>query len=260
MKTKELQRFIEKERQADINRSFSFHSWVSVKHKYVCMTIPKVACSTVKATLHYMEGHPIPESLGDVHVKGTRLLEFSNEEITEMLVAEDWFRFCFVRNPYYRLLSAYKSKIGNMWAAKHEPYYSDIQQEIRETYGYPVRDGRPAGVVAFRDFVRFIQTPRNPKSRDGHWNVQTNILMLPAIDYDFIGRFENFAQDFTRVLAHLNATAEVLAVACKIRNPTVKVHHALAYDKELADSVYQTYQVDFENFGYSRDSWMFDYE
>ncbi len=42
-------------------------------------------------------------------------------------------------------------------------------------------------------------------------------------------------------------------------NPTTKMYHAAAYDRELAWRVYKVYQEDFENFGYDRDSWLFDY-
>jgi len=256
MAKQDLRTLIDAERQCDPNGSLSYHSRVSPAHRYVCMTIPKIACSTIKVALDQFEGLPVPEHLGLVHDQGLRLTNFSTEEIVEMLTSPDWFRFCFVRNPYYRLFSAYKSKVGNTW----EQQYVWLQDEIRQRFDYPVRDGRPAGIVAFRDFVRFIRDAEEPVRRDGHWNLQTNVLMPQAIEYDFVGRFESFTRDFERVLRQLDVPAEIVATASEVRNPTTQIHHAAAYDGELADCVYEMYEADFERFGYDRDSWMFDFE
>ena len=80
-----------------------------------------------------------------------------------------------------------------------------------------------------------------------------------AIKYNFIGRIESFAQDFEQVLRRLNASAELIAAIPETVNPTTKMYHAAAYDRELAGRVYDMYQEDFKNFGYDRDSWLFDY-
>ena len=84
--------------------------------------------------------------------------------------------------------------------------------------------------------------------------------MPHIIKYDFIGQFETFVADFRRVLTRLGASEETITVSSQIRNPTVKVHHALAYDRELADFAYELYKPDFESFGYDRESWMFDFD
>lgn len=69
-----------------------------------------------------------------------------------MLSSPEWLRFAFVRNPYARLFSAYKSKIGNTW----EQEYDWLRDQIREAFDYPVRDGSRVGMVAFDDYVRFV--------------------------------------------------------------------------------------------------------
>jgi len=48
--------------------------------------------------------------------------------------------------------------------------------------------------------ARATATEIEPYLRDPHWNVQTQRLMLDLISYDFIGRYETFADDFATVL------------------------------------------------------------
>ncbi len=75
----------------------------------------KVACTTVKVTLYHLAGNQVPTESNHIHGLdfGMFLGDYSTEEIIEILTSPEWVRFCFVRNPYHRLLSAYKSKIGN---------------------------------------------------------------------------------------------------------------------------------------------------
>ena len=252
----QLADLVDARREDDIHASMAYHSRVSPTHKYVCMTIPKIACTRVKLTLLQFEGQPEPEDIGEIHNMGQRLADFKTSEIVEMLLAPDWFRFCFVRNPYDRLLSAYKTQVGNIWNDE----YGWLKSEIKEAFSYPAQDNDPECIVAFRDFVRYLHNARSEVRYDGHFNVQANILMQDIIVYDFIGRFEDFASEFERILTRLQAPSHILATASDVQNATYKLHPAIAYDKELADTVCSMYQSDFEGFGYSPDSWMFGYE
>jgi hypothetical protein len=253
---KQLAALIEASRQRDAHQSLRYHSRVSTSHKYVCMTVPKIACSRIKLSLHQLEGQPPPDRLGQIHGAGRRLADFETTEIVEMITAPDWFRFCFVRNPYDRLLSAYKTQVGNTW----NPEYDRVKRAIKKTFRYPTDAGGPQRIVAFRDFVRYLHEAEDAVRRDGHFNRQTNILMPDLIRYDLVGRFENFAADFECVLRRLNAPPEILATASEVKNATYKLHPAIAYDRDLAGLAYDLYKPDFENFGYDPDSWMFDHE
>ena len=92
---------------------------------------------------------------------------------------------------------------------------------------------------------------------DGHFNVQTNILMPELIKYDVIGRLESFARDFEEILTPLDAPHQITATASEVKNATKKVHLALPYDLQLAEQVYSMYEPDFGAFGYDSDSWMY---
>ena len=261
---KQLASLIEDAREDDANQSFSYHGWVVPEYKCLCMTIPKAACTTVKVTLFHLAGNPLPAEPNDVHGHDVGLFvgKYSTEEIIEMLTSPEWVRFCLVRNPYDRLLSAYKSKIANT----RDTQYSWLQSAIREGSSYPDGDGRRSVTVTFADFVHFL-SDCGGKVRyefkpdaiyDGHFSAQTRILRQDLINYDFIGRFENFADDFSAVLTRLGAPEKTVALVSERRNVSPHVPLNVAYTRELAALTYDLYLDDFEAFEYDRDSWLCD--
>lgn len=261
---KQLPSLIETARANDANQSFSYHGWVVPEYKCLCMTIPKVACTTVKVTLYHLAGNPVPAEPSDVHGLdvGLFLGNRSTEEIIEILTSPEWVRFCFVRNPYDRLLSAYKSKIGNT----RDTQYSWLQNAIRERFNYPDGSRCRANVVTFADFVHFL-SDCGAKVRyelkpdaiyDGHFNAQTRIVRQDLIDYDFIGRFENFADDLRAVLTRIGAPEETIALASEKRNVSAHVPTDEMYSRDLAAMTYNMYRDDFDAFEYAKDSWLCD--
>ena len=232
-----------------------YYTRVSPNRRYLWVSVQKAASVTIAIALRQLDGIPLTDGALWDDEEVPKLRDFMTPEIAEMLTSPVWFRFCFVRNPYHRLFSAYKDKIMQ---TNQEPFYQRVQEEIREMYDYQVRDGQRIGVVAFRDFVRYVQS--GARSDDGHWCIQRRRLMPDIIPYNFIGRFETFVSDFASVLDRLDATAEVRATASIFHGQTSKIPLAVAYDRELANTVYEVYREDFETFGYDRDSWMFENE
>jgi Sulfotransferase family len=249
-----LARYIETVRAEGTHASWGYHSRASAAHRYVAMTIPKVACTTIKMTMQTWEGcGPEPSQWGDVHAgwAGPTLLSYPTARIAEMLRSPDYLRFGFVRNPYSRLVSAWKSKLA--W---DDPQYADLRASIREACGDRVADGQRAGPVAFRDAVEFLLA--NPGAFDDHWTRQVDVLVADVIDYHVIGRFERFGQDFHAILHRLGAPAQVTDIASQVFNSTRPMALTDAFDPPLARRVYSHYMADFETFGYQHDSWRLD--
>ena len=227
-------------------------SLVSEKHRYVWVQNARTGSRSTMMALRALEGNPYRG--GNVwHEEGIRYLsDFDTDRVVEMLSAEEWYRFAFVRNPYDRLFSAYKSKIGNVDA---ESFYQDAQNEIRALNDYPTVAGHKAGAVCFRDFVDFVVD--GGRAHDGHWCVLAKRMLCDVIPYDFIGRFETFRHDFAAVLRRLDAPPQILASTARVYNRSAEIWLAAAYDRETAAAVYGHYRQDFESFGYDRDSWLF---
>jgi hypothetical protein len=129
---------VARRRPTDEYRTWSYHSRVSTSRRYLCVPIQKIACTTTRTVLRRLEGLPPSEH---IHDEGPRLADFTVEENATMLSCPEWLRFSFVRNPYARLYSAYKSKIGNTW----EQQYDWLRVAIRDAFDYPVRDGPGPG-------------------------------------------------------------------------------------------------------------------
>jgi hypothetical protein len=192
-----LAALVTKRRAADQYLTWGYHSPVSPAYRYVCVAIPKVACTTTKTVLRTLERLPPSDH---IHDEGPTLSDFTVDDNVEMFRSPDWLRFTFVRNPYARLYSAYKSKIGNTW----EQEYDWLRALIREAFDYPVRGGVRAGMVTFDDFVRFVTGSDDPRvATDGHLAPQTAILEQDCIPYDVVGRFESFQSDFAAILSRL---------------------------------------------------------
>ncbi|HEY9291808.1 MAG TPA: sulfotransferase family protein [Microlunatus sp.] len=246
----QLRNLLVQRRSDDSYRTWGYHSRVSPAHRYVCVPVPKVACTTTKTVLRSLEGLPPSDR---IHDEGDRLADFSIDQNIDMLRSPAWLRFSFVRNPYARLYSAYKSKIGNTW----EHQYDWLQRQIRDAYDYPIQDGVRTGMINFDDFVRFVAESSDPRvGTDGHLAPQVAIVQQDCIDYDTIGRFETFQTDFTAILTRLDASAAVVDQVTKIINPTPYAPLTAVYRRALAATVYALYEADFETWGYPRRSWL----
>jgi hypothetical protein len=165
-----------------------------------------------------------------------------------MLLSSEYLRFGFVRNPYSRLVSAWKSKLT--W---EDPQYVDLRAGIREACNYKAVNGNRVGKIGFRDAVSVMLA--QPELFDDHWRRQVDVLMLGIIDYQVIGKFERFDQEFRGILRQLGAPGDVLAVAGRVFNPTKPISLASIYEPSLARQVYEHYLTDFEAFGYGENSW-----
>lgn len=218
----------------------------SLVHRYVCMTVPKVGCSTVRRTLHAFEGlgtTPI-SNLEQVHygAHSIRFEGYQKQVVKHMIESPLIYKFAFVRNPYDRLFSAWKSKI---WS--DDPKYLIVQDQIKAMY--------KADRVTFDVFVEAVcGTYGQSHNDDAHWRPQVVILNPSLINYDFIGKFERFSSDFLYVLNFLEAPNEVKALAVQKTNSTEQIHGV--YSQRTADLVFNRYKLDFEMFHYDKNSWV----
>jgi hypothetical protein len=218
--------------------------YVSLKHKYVFVETAKVACSTVKMTLQRLELEDknfTREVFQDVHNRAysplLRLQQVPNFE--RVLKSDNYFRFCFVRNPYTRTLSAYLNKIlGNSLPEK-----SIILSQL----GLDMRD--MSIPISFEQFISAIE--KQPISMmNNHWRHQYYSTYQDTMNYHFIGKFERFDEDFSYVMEKLGASSYYLSESRHATNSTSKFNEY--YTDELLERVYELYQIDFKTFDYDK--------
>ena len=90
----------------------------------------------------------------------------------------------------------------------------------------------------FRKFLDLTE-----KIDNHHWHQQYDFIRIPM---DFIGRFENFQEDFDIVCDKIGLARQKLPH----KNKTNHKHYTEYYDDETREIVAKKYAKDIEYFGY----------
>lgn len=205
----------------------------SRRFRYIYVEVPKAGCSTVKLTLQRIERDDRAYAPDNKHARSRSPLLSplsSPHAFLEALKAPDCLRFCFVRDPYSRILSAYAEKLAG----------NDFEREMRL---------RKLGFSQTPSFEEFLEALARRGTRgDIHWARQTDLLRPDVIAYDFVGRFENFQSDFATVLTRIGRDPGWIAEARRHRTDA----SARAGDISLRERVLigEIYAEDFARFGY----------
>src|ERR1035437_6726329 len=82
--------------------------------------------------------------------------------------------------------------------------------------------------------------------------LQDDILNMPCLALNFIGRVETFTRDIVRVLDQVRADQQLRQAAVMPLRASPHQSWPLYYTQNLADRVYRAYERDFDRFGYPR--------
>ena len=211
----------------------------SEKHKYIYVETPKVACTTVKRVLQAAEkGILEAPKKYNVHDRTASPLLAPQDDIGSFLNAlrsTEYRRFCFVRNPYTRILSCYLEKM--------------VQNPLERKRLAPMLGLDPSTPPSFINFLTAISEQRD-EERDIHWAPQTYLLRPNRIQYSFVGRFELFREQ-------LRLVCRVLSISQYATDLPDTDHATSAQDsaKELlrpleSELIRKIYERDFTNYAY----------
>jgi hypothetical protein len=198
--------------------------------------IPKAAGTSVERFLRDVDS--------DIPAKVLRKRGFSHF-LNDHL---DYYVFSFVRNPYDRLVSAWK------WGQLKFEKEGDLPFYNKER------------AVSFEEYVSLTTDFDYRKDHKNLWSEYDEYHTLPQFEFfpqlnggyyftdkisadftcDFIGRFENLNEDFKKVCQDLNILEYQLPHA--YNSKTFKENFSWA--DELKDKVYNYYKKDFDLFGY----------
>ena len=142
---------------------------------------------------------------------------------------ENLFKFCFVRNPWDRFVSCY--------------FYF-------RKYGQKFGNDEHTGdlVNKFESFTEFVHNYESIKSelRCPHFKCQTHWMKNKI---DFIGRVENFEDDFNEVCDIIKITRHSLDK----KNKSYHNHYTTHYNFETKKIIEKLYEDDVKTFNYNFD-------
>lgn len=182
------------------------HTYVFDKHRILYCYLPKVSCTSWKHLFLVSYGAFSPvrkrgEVRRSVHTEFDKVFkkigQLPEDEANRKI--KDYTQFLFVRNPFSRVLSAYREKIE--FKNPEDPvdgYYSQfITRWLKKTnLGY-LNQRNKTTPYSFQEFVRYFMARR---VEDEHWNDQYELCHPCLVEYDFIGKIETLHEDVHRFL------------------------------------------------------------
>jgi hypothetical protein len=234
-------------------------TFVNVARQYMYYSIPKAACTQMREILRDIENAPPIKLFADgdwqtrrdmfIHARSNvplpSLVDVDNSTQREVLESPEFLRLTVVRNPYTRLVSAWKNKV-----VLCEP---SVKGEYRQIKG-GLPDLHAKSLVTFDEFVEYAANRCDLRTCDGHWRRQVDYAFFPAMNFSYVGKLEHFEDVLRRLEQHLGLSETLVA---ERRNQSLSFGNN-PYTKELADKVYALYQSDFEVLGYNYNSWATD--
>jgi hypothetical protein len=225
---------------------------VMPRHRLIYIAVPKAASTRIRRTLAKIEGRfsrSLKPRRRTMYRGPYGPRNFPIGLFYQVATAPDVMRFSFVRNPYARVVSCWADKFAGKPLIGGDRFidaYLSVCQQIDPQL--------PIGAERTLSFPQFtVFTAATSKIRhDIHMQTQDDILSMPGIELNLIGKVENFDADFVPILDYLNASEDVRREAS---TPLNESHHddwPSYYTPELADRIYRAYEPDFDRFGYVR--------
>lgn len=169
----------------------------------------------------------------------------------------DYEFFCFVRNPYNRLRSAWLNKL----AFGHDKGYPRSTRRrvigplrrYARTHNLP--GGEPETPIPFPTFLDYVE--QEPAGhRDHHWDQQYSVLLMELIRYSRVFKLETeFSEGIIHILSRIGFEKPwIEQTMLQPRNESAKIDEPV-FNASLAARVARIYERDFAEFNYDKNSW-----
>ena len=238
--------------------------YVDDRLRYVYCLISKVACTSWKRVTLMLTGRMRVNRTTDLRKRLIHDVVFSDKYLDRLHVSynpeeiqhrlDNYFKFMFVRDPFERLVSAYRE----LFVKQNRPYHRTHGRRIVRMYrDNSTNESSTVGIdVTFEEFVRYILDPiarRELRVVDRHWRSFHETCHPCYVRYDFIGKFETLQEDAAYVIKRLGGGVEFPNDPdnswMRSRELVVKMR------RNISDATYrrlrELYALDYELFDYS---------
>ncbi|KAG9282456.1 carbohydrate sulfotransferase 12-like [Astyanax mexicanus] len=239
---------------------------VDDRHGIIYCYVPKVACSEWKRIMIVLSEslkvdgvpyrHPsdIPEE--QIHGNTTQYLNQYPREVMKHKL-QHYKKFMFVRDPFVRLISAFRDK----FLKENQPFYKYVAVKILKKFSKvhkppkTAKEAFTAGIVpSFLNFIQYILSlpEENYTLLDEHWRQAVHLCHPCLIDYDFIGKMETVEQDAAQLLRMLQVD-NIVQFPKSRSNITDESWIKIWFPDIPTDwrrNLYKIYETDYILFGY----------
>lgn len=214
--------------------------FISKKYHYVYVANPKVGCTTIKEFLARAELEDPTFKHEHIHQRRNNpLLRPMDLSIPERhrVMSEEFYRFTFVRHPMKRTISAYLRK---MRSKKDHPR----KRKILEVLGYGSKGDWTK--ISFEEFLTAL-CRQDPLEMDPHWQPQVLVTGFSKMNFDLVGKLEEFDQEMSDLCATLSLP-DYMIEKRNVRRRSVDLESLIT--PRARRLVKEIYREDFEAFGY----------
>ncbi|XP_011485730.1 carbohydrate sulfotransferase 12-like [Oryzias latipes] len=243
---------------------------VDDKHGIIYCYIPKVACTNWKRTLialNYSEPYPDPTSFEHNWVHDSERFQYLNDfpKAEREAKLKHYTKFLFVRDPFVRLISAYRDKMLNYNQYFYEGYVRLIlllyKKQTKMTYNHKV--AKKEGLQpSFYEFIQYILDPRTEKKEpfEPHWRQMYRLCHPCLIEYDFVGHQESLQEDAQELLKMLKLEDDIKFPPSyeNMTSGNSVMDWYQSVPLEDRRKLYRIYEEDFLLFGYRRPTELLD--
>ncbi|KAK4305064.1 hypothetical protein Pmani_023029 [Petrolisthes manimaculis] len=228
------------------------HLLVDDKHKAIYCYVPKVGCTNWKRVWMILSGLSnevdpinIPEMLPHTVHNSMMLVKQPYSASVLQKKLETYKKLVVVRDPYERLLSAFRDKLersGNNY------YETNVASVIKKRFRGKQKDGDEG--ITFSQFVKFLNT-RKQGEYDEHWRPYSHTCFPCGIRYDIIGKYETLVEDSERFLRLIGAPEDLHYPPYSPRNTSSLLPHYLdTLSPRQLIRLHTIYKTDLEMFDY----------
>lgn len=159
---------------------------------------------------------------------------------------DSYQKFFFVREPFERLLSAYRDKFVGKTTQLYENIAKEIVHKVRGDVTEKDNDGKPT----FAEFTSYIDQLPDSSTWDMHWRPAHQTCYPCAIDYDYVGYFDTIKEDADYILKKLRLNDVVQFPTFQSQTPVLLETHYSQIPLDRIIRLADFYREDFEMFGY----------